>query len=90
MGLKEDKKRLSTKKHVSTAEYQQLLGLVLLANTHVEALRCIEQAILDLTQELDYEGNTAEVYSGSHCGDTAQGANTADELLDKLDLKVKK
>jgi hypothetical protein len=69
---------------ITQEEYFSLVGLLTLAKVHNDALEKIEKAIVKITGE----NNDGYSYYG-HSSDAVMNNYSADELLDKLDIKVK-
>ncbi len=70
--------RQTHKTEVTHTEYLQIMGLLVLAKQHNDAMQSIGVALQNLTGELEIDGHS---FDAMYCG------YTADELLKKLDLK---
>jgi hypothetical protein len=68
------------KKSITKTEYQALIGLLTIAKEHTNALNSIEAAMRKITGEKAKYG---------HCGDAIYSNYPADELLGKLEIRVK-
>lgn len=66
---------------VTQSEYLQLIGLLTLAKGHVETQRQIAAAVAEL---IGQEGDRG------HADDAVWSPYTADELLEKMEIKVLK
>lgn len=79
MGATDMSKLYPCKESISTPEYYQVMGLLMLAKQHVASLADIEKALRSITGDVTEHG---------HCGDACYGDYTADHLLDLLDIRV--
>ncbi len=70
--------RPTQKTSVRRSEYLQLVGLLLLANRHNDALQNIEDAIAEITGE----------GPGSHSADAVYCNYSAEKLLNKLNITI--
>lgn len=70
------------KKSITTEEYYQLEGLMIIAKQHNDALKVLEQATIDIT------GENTEVWGGGHCGDAVYSDMDAKLLLRRLGLEI--
>ncbi len=66
-------------KTINQSEYLQLMGLLVLAKRHNDALNQIVDAVRAITGEEDDMG---------HSSDAVYSDYSADELLKKLDIRV--
>lgn len=82
--MKKKIERQTTKTTIRQSDYYALEGLAHLAKKHQEYGKKLEQSVIDIT------GEKTEVWNGGHSGDFCYGDMSVKELLDKLDLKVKK
>lgn len=73
--------KYTEKTKVSKTEYLQLVGLLTLAEAANKKQRDILKAVMAITGETDNCG---------HSGDAVYGDYSADELLEKLGIKVHK
>ncbi len=64
---------------ITQMEYLQLIGLLTLAAQHVEAQKQLEKAVAEL---IGQEGDRG------HAQDAVWSPYTADELLEKMEIKV--
>jgi hypothetical protein len=80
--------KLSSKTEISRGEYQQLLGIALLAQKYNDALADLQEVALEITGELDRAGVPEKKHGGGHVCDWIYGSRSTDELLDLLSLKV--
>ena len=69
----------TSKTEITSNEKLQLIGLLVLAKANNERLKDITNAVIAITGETDDMG---------HGMDAVFGDYTADELLDRLDIKV--
>jgi len=72
--------RQSSKTHVTANERLQLIGLLVLAKRYAKHVDEIQQAIQEITGEVEDNG---------HSQDAIYSEYGVDGLLDRLDLKVK-
>jgi hypothetical protein len=68
------------KESISYAEFLQVTGLLVLAKRHMASIDDIEKALRDII------GQAGE---DSHCGDAIFSGYSAEELLDKMECKVR-
>jgi hypothetical protein len=69
---------------ISKADYIQIVGLLALSERYIGILKDLEKSLAGIVgQESD------DNYYG-HCSDAVYGTYSADELLRKMEIKVKK
>jgi len=86
----EDIRRRSLRDTITRSEFYQLAGLLVLAKRHEDALKELEKAALEITQEVDLTtGKRIESWGGGHTGDSIYGGeHSAEGLLKVLGLEI--
>lgn len=69
------------KASITQTEYVQIVGLLAIAKRHMRTIEDIEKALREII------GQTGD---NGHCGDAIFCNYTADELLEKMEVKVQK
>lgn len=87
--------RRTARDSITPQERLALIGLVALGQHHNRQMRAIEEAALEITQDIDGQGNRVEVWSSAPIADAfyeldGRPGAAVDRVLRNLDLKVKK
>jgi hypothetical protein len=77
----------SSKKQITNAEYLQLVEMKALADSYYQKINDIERIAVEITGELDHEGN---IETCGHTSDFLAGSRDLDGMLRILKLKVVK
>lgn len=80
--------RKSKRESITQSEYLQVVGLLTMSQHYQDKLRDVERALLNIVQEVDHDGADMRVWDGGHVTDAVGGEHNADQLLDRLNLKV--